>query len=88
MNIKLNEISYSYGKNNEVLKNITTSFDFGKIYLLFGKNGAGKSTLANILSEYILPTNGKIEFPKKFHREILAIKFRISTLFQHSKRRK
>lgn len=65
MNIKLNEISYSYGKNNEVLKNITTSFDFGKIYLLFGKNGAGKSTLANILSEYILPTNGKIEFPKK-----------------------
>lgn len=64
MNIKLDRISYSYEKNNEVLKNITTTFDFGNIYLLFGKNGAGKSTLANILSGFMLPTYGRIEFPQ------------------------
>jgi ABC-type multidrug transport system ATPase subunit len=62
--IKLDGISYSYEKKNKVLKNITTSFDFGKIYLLFGKNGAGKSTLANILSGSILPTYGRVEFPE------------------------
>ncbi|MGM0122889.1 ABC-2 type transport system ATP-binding protein [Enterococcus sp. AZ194] len=65
MNINLDKISYSYGKNIEVLKNITTSFNFGKTYLLFGKNGVGKSTLANILTGSITPTHGKIEFPEK-----------------------
>lgn len=67
MKVSLNQVSYFYKKNVSVLTDITTSFEFGKTYLLFGRNGAGKSTLASILAGEKKPTKGIIEFPKNIN---------------------
>lgn len=42
------------------LKNVSLSFESGKIHALIGKNGSGKSTLVKIFSGAIVPTEGEI----------------------------
>lgn len=42
------------------LKDVTVSFESGKIHALIGKNGSGKSTLVKIFSGAIEPTGGKV----------------------------
>ncbi|HAC31721.1 MAG TPA: hypothetical protein DCF70_03755, partial [Treponema sp.] len=51
MDIKLKNISKSFGAK-EVLKNISVTFESGKINAILGENGAGKTTLANIIEQY------------------------------------
>lgn len=51
MDIKLKNISKSFGAK-EVLKNISVTFESGKINAILGENGAGKTTLANIIQQY------------------------------------
>jgi ribose transport system ATP-binding protein len=41
------------------LKDVSVSFESGKIHALIGKNGSGKSTLVKIFSGAIAPTRGK-----------------------------
>lgn len=48
---------YSY---KHVLKDVSASFESGKVHLVLGENGAGKSTLAKILCGDLKPTSGKI----------------------------
>ncbi len=49
MNIKINDLTYTYGKT-PVLKMITTNLNLdSKCISLIGHNGAGKSTLLNII---------------------------------------
>lgn len=48
-------------KSAEVLKNISLSFEKGKIYGLRGKNGSGKTMLIRAICGLILPTEGTIE---------------------------
>jgi putative ABC transport system ATP-binding protein len=56
-------VEFSYGKNvTKALKNVTTNFEKGRSYALFGPSGSGKSTLLNVLSGLIKPTSGKILF--------------------------
>lgn len=57
MELLLNNIKKSF-ESKEVLKDITFSFQKGKIYGLLGRNGAGKTTLFNCLSEEISPDSG------------------------------
>ncbi len=47
--IKINDLAFSYGKN-QVLKNIDLTLEEGKIYGLLGENGVGKTTLLTLLS--------------------------------------
>ncbi len=56
MKLNINNLSKSY-QEKEVLKDITISFEEGKIYGLVGRNGAGKTTFFNCLNEDI-----KIDF--------------------------
>ncbi|MCL5888821.1 MAG: ABC transporter ATP-binding protein [Candidatus Thermoplasmatota archaeon] len=58
--IDLSEVFYSYKKNTLTLKNITKSFNQGKIYGIVGPNGAGKTTLLNLMSGVHTPRTGKI----------------------------
>ncbi len=50
MNLVLENVAKSFG-DKKVLKNVTFSFEEGKIYGLLGRNGAGKTTLFNCLNE-------------------------------------
>lgn len=47
-------------KNVEVLKDITLSFEKGKIYGLKGYNGSGKTMLLRMIAGLIQPTEGKV----------------------------
>lgn len=56
----LDNINFSYRKNEPILKGLKYEFEPGHIYHLNGSNGAGKSTLAKILTGLLKPTNGRI----------------------------
>lgn len=64
MKISLKKICKIYSLKT-ALKDVTVSFEAGKIHMLLGENGAGKSTLANIISGDIVATSGEIFLDKK-----------------------
>ncbi|HIH2763606.1 MAG TPA: ATP-binding cassette domain-containing protein [Candidatus Azoamicus sp.] len=49
-NLKLKNVSFSYKKNNFILKNLNANFNSGEIIALLGINGSGKTTLFKILT--------------------------------------
>ncbi len=57
--IKVNNVTKTYGKTT-ALNNISTVFEFGKIYGLLGRNGAGKSTLLKIMTNRAFANEGDI----------------------------
>ena len=56
----MEHLSKSYGKK-EVLRDITFTFEAGKIYGLLGRNGAGKTTLFNCVNRDIPADGGSCE---------------------------
>jgi putative ABC transport system ATP-binding protein len=66
MNIlELKNLSYSYDGIHPILKDITYTFEQGKVYAIVGKSGAGKTTLLSLLSGLTEPTSGTILFQDK-----------------------
>lgn len=59
--IILKKVNFNY-KKKTILKNFSQTFLIGNIYLIHGKSGEGKSTLANLLLQFLRPTNGTIRF--------------------------
>jgi branched-chain amino acid transport system ATP-binding protein len=64
----------------------------GSIHALIGPNGAGKTTMFNLLTKFIQPTSGRIEFmgqditphkPADIARKGLVRSFQISAVFPH-----
>lgn len=43
-----------------VLRDLTTTFDRGRLYAIFGENGAGKSTLLRVIAGLARPTSGRV----------------------------
>ena len=61
--LKMDSVSYQYNSLQEnVLNQITASFEEGKFYAIIGKSGAGKSTLLSLLAGLDTPAKGKILF--------------------------
>lgn len=58
MKFTIEHLSKSFGKK-QVLKDISFSFEAGKIYGLLGRNGAGKTTLFNCLNGDIKADRGE-----------------------------
>ena len=92
MNIlELENVSYIYGADTpyeiNALKDISISFEKGKITGLIGHTGSGKSTLVQMLNGLIKPHSGRIllngkdiwENPKK----IRDIRFRVGLVMQY-----
>lgn len=59
-NINLNNVSFSFNKKINVLKNINFNLDENKIIGICGKSGSGKTTFIDIISGLIEPTEGEI----------------------------
>lgn len=57
MQVCLKGIRKSFGEK-EVLRDVSFTFEEGKIYGLLGRNGAGKTTLFNCLSDEMRPDGG------------------------------
>ena len=69
----------------QALKNVSASFERGKVHALVGENGAGKSTLMKILAGLYRPEEGKILFDGEeviFRNARAALDKGISTIYQ------
>ena len=71
MEIKIHNLGFSHGDNN-VIKDLSSSFCPGKFYGILGPNGSGKTTLLDLISGFLPPDKG----------EVLLGKTKISSLSQ------
>lgn len=75
MEVKLNNVGYSYNLNTkleqEVIKNIDLVFKENKINTIISTSGGGKTTLMEILAGLLIPTSGSITFIKKGKEALL-----------------
>lgn len=58
--LEMKGVSYTYDNKRNILKNISTTFEAGKIYTIFGPSGCGKTTLLSLLGGLDSPTSGQI----------------------------
>jgi subfamily B ATP-binding cassette protein MsbA len=58
--IELREVSFSYGRDEEVLCEVSLSVRKGEILAIVGPSGAGKSTLVDLLPRFYDPVKGAI----------------------------
>ena len=68
--INIDNLSYSYNKYQNVLKNINLHIKKGQFILLQGASGSGKSTLCNILNGYINDYDGNITLGKLNYKDL------------------
>lgn len=59
-NIKLENVKFSYLKDEEILKGITLEVKQGETIAIVGATGAGKSTIINLLNRFYEIDSGKI----------------------------
>lgn len=59
--MKIENVSKSYDKINNVIDNFSYNFEKGKIYVIKGISGCGKTTLLNILGNLDTDFIGKVE---------------------------
>lgn len=60
MNLKASNISFSYTKKRQILKDVSLSLKSNEIIGLMGDSGSGKSTLCKILSGHISHYSGEV----------------------------
>ena len=57
--LEMKKVSFTY-PNNPVIKNLSYSFECGKVYAITGRSGAGKTTVLSLLSGLMAPVKGNI----------------------------
>ena len=60
--IRIQNLSFGYDANKEVLHNLTAEFEAGKAYAVVGSSGSGKSTLLSLLMASGTDYRGEILF--------------------------
>lgn len=64
--LMLDNVSYSYTKGGKkVIRNLSRSFEAGKVVAITGPSGAGKTTVLSLLSGLTSPTEGRILYRGK-----------------------
>ena len=63
--LSLENVSYSYSGNDQVLKELSFVIKKGEMVSILGNNGAGKSTLAKIVMGVIRPDTGRVCYKNK-----------------------
>jgi len=59
-NIELQNISFSYGSREIVLKDLWLKFEINKFYGIVGISGSGKSTIIDLIAGFFKPQQGKV----------------------------
>jgi len=62
VNIALSNLSFSYGKGKEILKDITLNISAGCKIALIGASGSGKTTLAQVISGFYEKCSGELRY--------------------------
>lgn len=58
--IKLEDVSFAYEEDNEILKNINLTIKKGESIAIVGENGAGKTTLIKLITKLFDASSGRI----------------------------
>ena len=58
--VSFEDVTFSYEKDQQVLKNITFRAEPGTVIALVGSSGSGKSTLASLAASFLTPDSGRI----------------------------
>lgn len=85
MEIKFNDVSFSYPNNDKlILNNFSCNIKSNMINAVIGKNGSGKSTILELLDGLLIPINGYIKVGKSSFDKNGNCKYRrnIGFLFQ------
>ena len=86
--LELTNVSYRYNdasKDDYVFKNLSYTFETGKVYAIKGKSGSGKTTLLSLISGLEKCSEGKIIFNGKDLKEMNLDEYRsthIGIVFQ------
>ncbi len=85
--INFKDVSFAYGKNPPVLKNINLNIAAGEFAFIVGSSGAGKSSLFRLILRETLPTKGTVtvngyDLQKIKKREIPKFRRSIGVVFQ------
>ncbi|NCU16854.1 ABC transporter ATP-binding protein [Bacillus sp. P1(2020)] len=59
-NVEFQNVSFSYGRDENTIKNICFQVENGQTVALVGPTGAGKSTIINLLMRFYKPQSGTI----------------------------
>ncbi|MCR2820106.1 ABC transporter ATP-binding protein [Lederbergia panacisoli] len=59
-NVEFKNVSFSYGKENQTIKNVSFLAKPGETIALVGPTGAGKTTIINLLARFYEPDEGEI----------------------------
>ncbi|MBQ8299529.1 MAG: ABC transporter ATP-binding protein [Clostridia bacterium] len=68
--IEINNLSFGYDAEKQILNNINYSFEVGKKYAIVGASGSGKSTLLNLMMASHSDYSGSIYYDDVDMREI------------------
>lgn len=63
--IEMENVMFSYQKENCILNNVNISLSKGDKVLIMGENGSGKTTLIKLLFGFILPNAGNLYYNKQ-----------------------
>ena len=81
--VKLENIQKSL-KGNQVLKDISYTFEGGKIYGVYGHNGCGKTMLLRAISGLMIPNDGKVMINgKELHKGNYSFPESIGIIIEH-----
>jgi len=58
--IELQNVTFSYGTREVVLKDISLTFEHNKSYGIVGVSGSGKSTIIDLIAGFFKPQEGKV----------------------------
>lgn len=83
--IKVKDLSFSYSKDQPVLKNVSLEVNSGYYVSLLGHNGSGKSTLAKLIVGLLPFSKGEIYISdiKLCRENISKIRNKVAVVFQN-----
>lgn len=70
------DVSFGYGPNARVLKNVSFKARPGDLIALLGGSGSGKSTIANLIPRFYDPTAGRITIDRTDIRDVTLASLR------------
>jgi len=86
MTLKIENLTYYYNNPEDYLfKDVTESFESGKVYAILGQSGSGKTTLLSLLAGLDVPKAGTITFNDQKVEKSNLTNYRkktVSTVFQ------
>ena len=84
--INVENVSFSYDKRIDVIKDLSFCIEKGQFVSIIGHNGSGKSTLAKLFNGLLIPDSGKITvsgFSSMNKKDLFEIRKRVGVVFQN-----